>query len=131
MSNFPINYTFVSRKKLNITEDNGDVKQYTILVLDDEANSNYFKKIESIKLTAAKAFDLGESIECWKASPKFIDLAIEDLMREEFLMNIKQAADPNEVVPTIFGHPVEEIDSDEAVCILKLANGVEIKNEFF
>lgn len=127
MSDLPINYTFVKRKKLDLTEDNGEVKSYVVLVLDDEENTKYFTKISSLKKTLEKVEDTTD-VSHWLITQSFIDLAVSDLMREEFTINMKEARHIDNIVPTLLNFPIEHFEGDTNECFLCLNNGTKIKN---
>src|SRR6478672_6581957 len=78
---YPINYSFVTTKTTSFTEDDGSVKDFDILVLDREANNNYWKKIESFQktLNSCTPEDLAVGFECWKMSVSFFDMAVSDI----------------------------------------------------
>lgn len=128
MSNYPINYSFVSKKSLAIKEEDGSVKEYAVLVLDDEANTAYFKKIESLQKTIENC--PSKELTHWSMSPSFVDLAVNDLIREEFIEIIKNTGEPP-ADPTVFGLKVIMEDSETPVCYLHFENSKKIENTFW
>lgn len=118
--NFPINYSFVTTKTLEICDD-GNNNELTVLVLDTKANEAYWKKISSFKKTAE---GIQSAPHHWKMNDKFIDMAVQDMVQEE----------SNNEAATIFGLPVDIVsDSEhtEPFCVLALQNGTEVVNNFW
>jgi len=118
--NFPINYSFVTTRTLEISDDGGN-EELDVLVLDKKANEAYWKKISSFKATAEKA--LVEPIE-WRISSSFIDMAVKDLVNEE--------SDGENA--TIFGLHVSVIPDSlntSPSCVLRLQDNTEIVNDFW
>lgn len=123
MSDFPINYSFVQKKDVTITE-NGVPVTYKVLVLDDDANTRYFKKVDSFNKTLLEAKELTDDFSHWEMTQSFACMAVQDLFKEEAAM--LEASDGNKA--TIFGLPVQVINMDTPKCFLVTSNNNRIEN---
>jgi hypothetical protein len=121
--NFPVNYSFVTTKKLTITEDDGAEKELSVLVLDEQANTAYWTKISSINETIQKVIKDGflDKINHWVMSTPFIDMAVLDMIQEsEQRTGVKE---------TLTGCKYLINDDPEPVCFLQLLDGTTIIND--
>lgn len=126
MSDYPINYTFVTKKTLSITEDNGSTNEHVILVLDDKANTAYFKKIESFQKTLENC---PGTPTYWTMTQAFGDLAVTDLMREEFIETVHNTGE-HPTAPTLLGIKVLVTnDTDEPLCHLYYGDSADTRIE--
>lgn len=127
MSDFPINYAFVRRKTIALKEEDGTVKDYTVLVLDEKANDSYFKKVQSFQDTIVKCPEL-DKLQYWAISESFADTAVIDLMKEDYVESFKlTGVQPED--HTIFGIKVLITkDIDTPVCWLHYGEDKRIEN---
>lgn len=123
MSDFPINYSFVQKKDVTITE-NGVPVTYKVLVLDDDANTRYFKKVDSFNKTLLEAKELAGDFSHWEMTQSFACMAVQDLFKEEAAM--LETNDGNKA--TIFGLPVQVINMDTPKCFLVTSNNNRVEN---
>jgi hypothetical protein len=128
MSDYPINYAFVSRKTLSIKEEDDSVKDYVVLVLDDTANEQYFKKVESFQKTLEASRDKITGSVYWTMSTAFCDMAVSDIMKEEFIDTIKSTGE-HPTGPTVLGIKVLIEDVETPYCFLHYGEETDSKIE--
>lgn len=128
----PINFSYVKPFEINLSKE-GEPQTLTILVLDKEANDNYWKRLHCFAKQVSELKLAGpEEATAWVISPKFgnhdamADLAVEhypELKGQEEV--VKEHI--TDVLTFLYNIPVEWNDLDEEYLALKLKDGrVEI-----
>jgi dihydroorotate dehydrogenase len=113
-----INSAFVSTKKITIEDDDGQPKIITILVLDEEANNEYWKVYNSFGDKIAELnLSSPEDAIAWVLSEPFLksNSAVRDIMTEVMIKD-------GEEVMVIHGIPVTLESSEDKICKLILKN---------
>lgn len=101
----PINFNYVTTKSISLTEDDGAEKNYSVLVIDEERNKEYWATRDNLieKLSSVDP----ESIECISfvgELSKVLTPALVDLIQEE---NLPGASDL-----TLLGVPLHLLASE-------------------
>jgi hypothetical protein len=75
----PINYSFVDTKSFAVTSTDGTSTQLSVLVLDEEANDAYWRKLDSFRLTLEMLKDSDKPVR-WRMNRLFADMAVRDIV---------------------------------------------------
>jgi len=124
----PINFSFVSQKDLDITDDDGKQKVMTVLVLDKEANNDYWKRIGCFPAFFTEiGLERPEQAKKWEISTTFAQcLAMHDIASDVAGVQIDPLA-----LSTWFGIPVDWIESTDVFCRLVMPDDTKIENTFW
>lgn len=116
-----INFAFVYTKELTLEEDDGSIKTYQVLVLDDKLNTEYWKIIASFSDTITRAgITTPEEAKCWEISLDTLNhFAISDIIADNSMMSN---------VPVIHEIPISLVEDKVKVCRLVLNNGKVFDN---
>jgi hypothetical protein len=115
-----INYKFVKPQIIQIA-DNGEVKPLTVLVLDDKANNEYWKFMNSFPefLQSLNLTDVSQ-IKQWLISTGFIKLP-----------HYIDLIETDEQQDLIFGIPVKYIEDENIFCVIQLADDTLKENDLW
>lgn len=115
-----INYKFVKSQTIQIASD-GESKPLTVLVLDEKANDEYWKFVNSFP-EFLKNLDVTESeeIKQWLISTAFTDI--------EHYGDLVQSDEQQDF---IFGIPVRYIEDERPFCVIQLTNGTLKENDLW
>lgn len=108
----PINLQFVTTKTIQTVED-GESKTLTVLVLDTEANSAYWKFVHSFPefLHTLELTDASQ-VKGWYISSSFAEKPHYRDVAEQLLEN-----------DVIFGFPVTYMEDKRPWCVIELSDG--------
>ena len=120
----PINFKYVTYKKIDSIE-NGETKKLTVLVLDEEANSKYWRLINSFPLFIAEIqLEKSEDANEWHISIGFSELdGFADIMNDPYIAQVEPEL--------LYKIPVSYVEDDRVFCVLELANGKLVENELW
>lgn len=115
-----INFKFVKSETIQITS-NGESKPLTVLVLDEKANAEYWKFVNSFpEFLQSLGITDSDEIKQWLISTAFIEIPhYVDLIQ------------PEEQYDLVFGIPVKYVEDDRPFCVIQLTNGTLKENDLW
>lgn len=127
----PINYKFVTYQTISTASENGEAKPLTILVLDEAANTAYWKVIncftsflQSLKLSGPEQAKQWLISTAFAAQEAYQDL-VHDLESDPYQTN-----GPTEPFK-IYDIPVNYVEDERPYCVLQLADDSLLENELW
>ena len=128
----PINFKYVTPKTLQ-TSENGETKNLTVLVLDEKANSKYWKILKSLG-QFIEQLGLKEPSEAtaWHISEPFAKTdGFQDLYSMPEVSEIMPGNSETEPQLFLYKIPVSLTEHEKEFCVLELKDGKLVENELW